>query len=368
MWVRFDKKMNKYRFVEYYNDALTGKKREVSVSFDRDTPKTRKAALELLNSKIEKAGAPKSSELSLSDLVEEYLSYLELSAKPSTCLRYKFALGACVDLLGGSVIADRITSRYIREKFIKSKKENITLNGYLRYLKTFYHWAYKNDLIPSTAAVDKVDYFDVSSKKERLEDKFMESSELRELLDRMNHPVWSLLTEFLALSGLRSGEAIALLRSDVDFDSGIIRVNKTYDPVTRVLSTTKTAASSDDVVMQPELASVVRRINSYMLAQQMRFGYRSKLLFSSRTGGYINYHSFNRYFKSTTQAVLGRPLTAHSLRHTHASLLFEHGFTLDEVSRRLRHADSKITKDVYIHVTKRLRENDAKKLRCTTLL
>ena len=97
-------------------------------------------------------------------------------------------------------------------------------------------------------------------------------------------------------------------------------------------------------------------------------GYRTKLFFSNNEGGHINYFSYNKYLKENTLAIVGRELTTHSLRHTHASLLFEQGFTLDEVSRRLRHGDSKVTKEVYIHITKKLKEKDAEKLENVFLL
>lgn len=46
-------------------------------------------------------------------------------------------------------------------------------------------------------------------------------------------------------------------------------------------------------------------------------------------------------------------ITAHGLRHTHCSLLFEAGATIKEVQFRLGHKDVKTTLDVYAHVTKK---------------
>ena len=58
----------------------------------------------------------------------------------------------------------------------------------------------------------------------------------------------------------------------------------------------------------------------------------------------------------------GRQLTTHALRHTSASIMFAQGFTLDEVARRLGHDGSRITRDIYVHVTKEVREHDRKKI------
>ena len=50
------------------------------------------------------------------------------------------------------------------------------------------------------------------------------------------------------------------------------------------------------------------------------------------------------------------PITAHSLRDTHASLLAKKGVPLEVVSKRLGHADIRITAERYLHV---YRESDA---------
>ena len=51
---------------------------------------------------------------------------------------------------------------------------------------------------------------------------------------------------------------------------------------------------------------------------------------------------------------IGRSITPHTLRHTHASLLMEQGIDIDSISKRLGHNDSKVTKEIYLHVTQKL--------------
>ena len=177
-----------------------------------------------------------------------------------------------------------------------------------------------------------------------------------------------MLTEFLALSGLRCGEAFALERSDIDLEGKVIHVTKTYNSQLDLVSPAKTDNSIDDVVIQPQLEAVIRRIQKYMKQQQLRNNYRTNLFFSDEAGQHIHYFAYNKYLKAVTRKTLGRSLTPHSLRHTHASLLFEQGFSVDEVARRLRHGDSQITREVYIHVTEKLKEKDAEKLKAVTLI
>ncbi len=46
------------------------------------------------------------------------------------------------------------------------------------------------------------------------------------------------------------------------------------------------------------------------------------------------------------------------MSRTHASLLMEQGVNIDIISRRLGHENSAITREIYLHVTKKLKEKD----------
>ena len=45
-----------------------------------------------------------------------------------------------------------------------------------------------------------------------------------------------------------------------------------------------------------------------------------------------------------------RHIKVHGFRHTHASLLFDAGFPMQEVKERLGHANIATTMDIYTHV------------------
>lgn len=41
----------------------------------------------------------------------------------------------------------------------------------------------------------------------------------------------------------------------------------------------------------------------------------------------------------------------------------EQGIDIDTISRRLGHSDSKVTKEIYLHVTKKLKEKEQNQIR-----
>ena len=361
-------KSGKTCYCERYTDPYTGKKKDVSVTFDKDTAKNRREALRILERKIETLMGPDLDNLRFGELGELYLADKKKVLKASTISRHEYAIKALEKLIGSDTLVDQLSAFYVRRQFLASGKEARTLNELLTRFKALIRWGYENDLIISISYLDKLQLFPDISRKERIANKFMESSELIKLLEHMAVPEWRMLTEFLALSGLRIGEALALEVRDVDLDAKVIRVNKTYDYRNRLTTTTKTEYSDAEVVIQPQLENVIRRIRHHMKLQALANQYRSTLFFQALDGGPLQYGAYNKYLRENTEAALGRKLSAHSLRHTHASLLFEQGFSIEEVSRRLRHGDSKVTREIYIHVTKRLKEKDAEKLRSVSLI
>jgi integrase len=179
---------------------------------------------------------------------------------------------------------------------------------------------------------------------------------------------FKLLTEFLILSGFRIGEVIALNDSDVDLDEREINVDKTCDPRTHVCGSTKTETSCRTVYMQDELYECCKRIKQFVRLEQVKYGYRSDIFIPRQNGSYLCYCSYYDYFGRNTEKLLGRRLTPHSLRHTHTALMAEAGVPLEAISRRLGHANSQITREVYLHVTKKMKEKERKMLRDIRLI
>lgn len=367
MWVEKEPKTGKIRYCERFKNYLTGKMVKVSVTYDKDTAKNRKDAQNVLAEKISVRMAPVEKQFSLTQLIDEYRVDQKKIVKASTYKRNYSALEAVKQILSPDIIVEHMTARYVRTRLLETGKANSTLNEYLKRFKAMIRWAYRSELITSPDLADKIKPFPDVSPQQRIEEKYMEADELQLVIKAMDHPLWPLITSFLALSGLRIGELTALNKKDIDLKAGVIHVNKTYDPNNKIITSAKTIASMEDVYIQPQLEKVIHQINVQMLRQKMRYRYKSSLFVCSTDGSFMGYAAYEKYLKETTLRIIGRELTPHSLRHTHASLLFEKGFSLEEVARRLRHGNSMVTKQIYIHVTKKLREKDAEKLRSTTL-
>jgi integrase len=367
MWIKKVPSTGKIRYCERYTDHLTGKKKDVSVTFDKDTARNRKEATLLLQEMIREKQAPQKETLTLGRLVKEYLDSKRRIVRDSTFCRLDVAMNSLLAIFSADTLIESLTARYVMNTLLSTGLQSKSLNTHIRFFKQLMRWGYNNELVGSLDVINRLALLPVETSKQ-ITLRYLESDKLKKVLDAISDPKYQLFAEFLALSGLRAGEAAALKNDDIDLQTHVIHVEKTYNLNAKTIGPAKTQASIGDVYIQPELECLIKQIRSHFKLMQIRYGYRTNLLFSNEKGNHINNTCFNKCFKKVTLKIVGRALTAHSLRHTHASLLFEQGFTLDEVSRRLRHGDSKITREVYIHVTERLKERDAEKLKSVILL
>ncbi len=360
MWTE-ETKNGKYKFVERFTDPLTGRYRRVSIVMDKNTARSQKDAQRALNSKIDALFTPVEKKLNLSQLLTVYEAEQKRTVKLSTYDRNKSACASIKEILGGETIVDRLTAGYVRERFLASGKANVTLNEYLKRFKALIRWGYRNDYVQDISFLSKLELFPDKTKREKIQDKYLEADELRMLTQSMCVPKWKMLTEFLALSGLRFGEAAALLRSDLDLKARVIHVNKNYDQAHDLVTTPKTLTSIRDVYMQDELYTLCRSI--LICTTGSKIYPISNVLFVGTAREHIMFDSYAKYLRETSQKVLGRRITPHTLRHTHASLLMEQGVPVESISRRLGHTNSKITREIYLHVTKKLEERENSQLK-----
>lgn len=357
----------KVRYAERFINPLTGKYIRVSVTLDKDTRSNRKKAQIALQEKISASLGnlsynEKKENLTLSELVTRYLDDLKGRVKESTYSRNKGFTNKLVDILGGDVLVESLNASYVKSCLLKQNDKASTINERLVRLKAMLRWAYQNDLINDIRWLDKLAPIKDDEKKKKLEMKFLESNELSLLLENMKVEKWSLFTQLIALTGMRCGEAIALFTEDVDFENRLIHVTKTLDPNNETITSPKTADSIRDIYMQEQLLKLCLDIKAYMEEERAYTGIDSKFFMSDVLGKHLAYYAYNKYLKETSKRVLGRQITTHYMRHTHVSLLAEQGIPLDVISRRLGHSDSSITKEIYFHVTERLKEKDYKQI------
>lgn len=360
----------RWRFVESYSDPLTGRKKEVSVTLDKNTTASRKEAAVILQKKIEDATyMHKTTDFTLEQLTKMFVEHQYAMHKESTALQDDMTLRPIVKLIGPDARVSKIQAGDIVRALERSGKSNTWKNIKIKHLRVLWRWAYRQGYVPDTKVVDRLEKYPEESARQKVIGKYMESEELREVISDMSgNTDYQLLTRFLALSGCRIGEVIAMTVKDVNMGDKEITVNKTYALNTKKVQSTKTETSERTVYMRPELLELVRTVLHRQKQICLAYGVRTPLLFPWTDGGYLHYEAYAKYFREHTKKVLGHSLPVHSLRHTFTSLMAEAEVPIETISRQLGHADSKVTRDIYLHVTDKIRKADNAKLDAVKIL
>lgn len=156
----------------------------------------------------------------------------------------------------------------------------------------------------------------------------------------------------LYFTGMRIGELLALTCADIDFSSRTISISKSCQRSRKgdVVTPPKTARGNRVISIPTFLADVLRRYVSALPSEP------ETLLFP-----------FHKYVLTKELERICRKLDLkrirlHDLRHSHASLLIELGFTPLLIAERLGHEKIETTMNVYSHLYPGKQQEVAEKL------
>jgi len=361
MWVEQTKEG--YRYIEKYKDPLTDKWKRTSVVRPTRSNADKNTAVRLLEKRIDQLTQSETYlPYTLEELSEAYIQWQYEENKEQSAANAEDQCDRLMRKIGKDVIISRLNAPYVREN-LKCKPE--TYNVLLSRFKAMMRWAYDTDRIKDIQWVSKLHPMKTESARVKNAHKYLEHEEITALLNAMTYDRWRLMTELLILSGMRIGEAVALLDSDV---TDVITVNKTYSRKIKKVSTAKTDTSHRQIPIQPQLQDCINRIRKWRKKDMFFNGYRSDLLIPNYNGTFASYSAYSMYFHDKTEETIGRREKVHALRHTHVAMLAENGLDLSEIARRVGHSDSKVTAEIYMHVTKKMAERDKERIQSVMII
>ena len=167
-------------------------------------------------------------------------------------------------------------------------------------------------------------------------------------------PLYTIATLALA-TGMRRGELLAVRWLDVDLEAGRVRVERSLEQTKIGLrfKEPKTKHGRRSITIPPAVVADLRAHWKAAQEQRLALGLgRSApddLVFTMWDGSPRKPNALtNDWLRAS--AVSGRRINLHALRHTHASSLIAAGIDILTISRRLGHANPKITLSVYGHL------------------
>ena len=178
------------------------------------------------------------------------------------------------------------------------------------------------------------------SKAEEMD--FWTGEEFRKFIDSvMNKRLSYMAFMTLYWTGMRLGELLALTPKDVDLEKRTISITKSYQRLGRkdVITSPKTPKSKRVITIPEFLAADIKDYmdSLYDLREDDRLFPITK---------YYLEHEMQRGIKESGV----KRIRLHDLRHSHASLLIELGFSPLEIANRLGHEKVETTLNTYAHL------------------
>lgn len=170
---------------------------------------------------------------------------------------------------------------------------------------------------------------------------FWTRDEFRCFIEGVKKPAARLAFELLFWTGMRSGELLALTLADVDFEKSRISINKTLATVKgeTVVNPPKTPKSNRVVSVPRFILALIRDYADRLVDYEPQ-----DRLF------YFTKHFLRYELAAGCKASGVKPIRVHDLRHSHASMLIEMGFSPLLVSERLGHENIQTTLQTYSHL------------------
>jgi integrase len=302
------------------------------------------AKLTGLQRQVAKAGTlPDPGKRTVNDLLDAWLEVKAPTVRPRTLADYHDVCDRYLRPALGKTRLNRLTPDRIQRLYARyqTRAQSRTALKAHRVLSQALSLAVRWGWIGNNPC-DRVDIPRYRPERKRV----WTPAELRRFLDGTTghrlHPLWL----FLATTGCRLGEALALTWENVDLAAGVVTINKAGQHIGGEWTVTepKTRSGIRTITLPREAIGALRQQAAYRLAHG-----GGVLVFANDRGQPLTNGAIAWHLRRECERLGLARITPHGLRHLHASLLLAEGLPLPEVARRLGHTTPAITMAIYSH-------------------
>ncbi|GAB2023042.1 site-specific integrase [Pseudolactococcus yaeyamensis] len=373
----------KYRYYEKYYDESEGKWKQATITLNSKTRQAQGEARRKLEAKIEKKLleddvskrlGQKANKITVKEVYEEYRAFRKQELKDSTFSTQENALNSIlVNILDKRIRS--ISSSYFQKIFMLSSNSLSYKRLQKTIISSFFKYAIKIGYIDSNP-IDRVELPKQRKEIEEIERKrakFFSREEMALFKQYFgvssNEIRMNLLIEFMYFTGLRIGEAIALMWENIDLDNRCINVKYNIDHHSASLKSFKlTSPKTENSYRKISINTRCVEILLEMKAMNLKITpLDQRFIFLGNTGNLIYPERLNVYLKKIGKIACianknPEDFSSHMLRHSHISLLTELGVPIKAIMERVGHKDEKTTIQIYTHVTEKMRSDVSDKL------
>jgi len=182
------------------------------------------------------------------------------------------------------------------------------------------------------------------------------SDQVARILEAADGSRFEPLLRFIAYTGVRKGEALALRWCDIDLDAGRAHINGTLSKVRGGVIRTdpKTRSSRATIDLHPVAVDALlaaREQQDTDQAASKHWANPTGYVFTTASGEPVHPDNAGRALTTIRNSAGIDAGSLHTFRHSFASYALESGANIQAISRHLRHARVSITLDIYGHLT-----------------
>lgn len=330
-----DEKRGSWYCSFYYQDWTGKRKKKKKEGFN-----TKREALQFEREFLEKSQA--SPDMTFGALVDIYMEDCKSRLKPTTYENKEYVINLKVLPYFKDMPINTIEPSTVRQwQNELLDHENNYSQTYLKtvnnQLSAILNFAMKYYKLPSNPAR----ICGSMGKKNADEVSFWTVDEFNQFIKVSDNPMYTVIYQILFWTGMRIGECLALNLNDFDFEAKTVSISKNY-----------ARHQKQDLILKPKTPKSKRIITIPKFLCDIINEYVEKI---------YDYDPNDRLFPIARSTMNGhmvriakkakvKRIRVHDLRHSHASLLIEEGFSPLLISERLGHENIETTLQTYSHL------------------
>lgn len=347
-------------------DTKTGKLLRKSVY--GKTQKEVRQILAKVTSEIDEGKYIAPTKLSLSKWLESWISDYTMNLKPATRAAYQQHIRVHLNPYIGDIALGQLSTAEIQKLYSMLLNEMELSPKTIKNVHGVLHHALEQAkkigyirVNPSDAAI--------TPRVEKKQVEALEADDISVFLRAISGTKYEYPLFVAVFTGLRQGELLGLTWDCVDFNRGLLLINKQHNRAKGEKEFRFSSLKNDKIrTLTPadEVMDVLRKQQRKQEMWKKQLGSEwsnpDNLVFTTETGRFIHnvilYQNFKRIM-----AKLGKPdLRFHDLRHTYAVNSLRAGDDIKTVQENLGHATAAFTLSTYAHATPGMKRESANRM------
>jgi integrase len=308
---------------------------------------------QILN-KIENGMTFDATQLTLEHFMHSWLTGKDLSIRPNTARNYRRYSEQHILPVIGQMRLQNILPAHIRQLYLRMQAEGKGART-IQLVHSTLHCALKQAVKERLIGYNPMDAVERPKVETQEFHIFTEEQARTFLAAAKGHPYEALF--YLALTtGLRKGELLGLMWSDVDWQKGFLKVERQLQQANwrgAELVPTKTKSGRRHIKLGKGALAALEAHRQRQETQKTLAGNDWKengMIFTTSIGTFIDQTKVSREFKHILRKANLPDIRFHDLRHTSLSILLDIGTPVNTVQRRAGHSKASVTTDIYGHM------------------